>query len=111
MTALAQGCCEDHHRAIRRKVIANLAELEQHAQLSQQFRAVASHLQQHWYAIDSAAEPGAGDEGLAAVEEAAGRGSVIEGRKRETRRASVRCIGGSTDLVARARFELATFGL
>ncbi|HSW25229.1 MAG TPA: hypothetical protein VLJ62_20880, partial [Burkholderiaceae bacterium] len=31
MTALAQGCCDEHRRAIRRKVIANLAELEQHA--------------------------------------------------------------------------------
>lgn len=58
MTALVQqGCCEEHRRAIRRKVIANLAELEQHADLSQQFRAVASHLQQHWYALDRGPTP------------------------------------------------------
>lgn len=58
MTALVQGCCEEHRPAIRRKVIANLAELEQHQQLSQQFRSMASHLQQHWYALDSGTTSG-----------------------------------------------------
>jgi hypothetical protein len=38
-------------------VIANLAELEQHEHLSGQFRAVAFHLQQHWYRLDD--EPSA----------------------------------------------------
>lgn len=57
MTALVQGCCDAHRPAIRRKVIANLAELEQHAALSQQFRAMASHLQQHWYALEKGAAP------------------------------------------------------
>lgn len=57
MTALVQGCCEEHRLAIRRKVIANLAELEQQEHLSDQFRAVASHLQQHWRRLDS--EPSA----------------------------------------------------
>lgn len=52
MTALVQGICEEHRRAIRHKVISNLAELEQHSQLSEPFRAMASHLQQHWYAMD-----------------------------------------------------------
>lgn len=37
MTAMVQGCCEEHRRAIRRKVIANLAELERHEHLSDQF--------------------------------------------------------------------------
>lgn len=53
MTAMAQGCCEEHRRAIRLKVIANLAELEQHENVSGQFRAVASHLQKHWYRLDN----------------------------------------------------------
>lgn len=57
MTAMAQGCCNDHRRAIRQKVLANLVELEQNEQLSEQFRAVASHLQQHWFALG--AEPAA----------------------------------------------------
>lgn len=57
MTAVAQGCCNDHRQAIRRKVIANLAELEQNEQLSEQFRAVASHLQQHWFALGDAQAP------------------------------------------------------
>lgn len=57
MTALVQGCCDAHRPAIRRKVIANLAELEQHQALSQQFRAMASHLQQHWYALDRGTSP------------------------------------------------------
>lgn len=57
MTALVQGCCEEHRRGIRRKVIANLAELERHTALSQEFRAVASHLQQHWFALEDGAAP------------------------------------------------------
>lgn len=57
MTALVQGCCEQHRPAIRRKVIANLAELERHAALSPQFRAVASHLQQHWFALETGEAP------------------------------------------------------
>lgn len=57
MTALVQGCCEEHRRALRIKVIANLVELEHHANLSQQFRAVASHLQQHWHALDRGPTP------------------------------------------------------
>ena len=52
MTALVYSCCEQHRQALRQKVIANLVELERHAQLSQQFRAVASHLQQQWCALD-----------------------------------------------------------
>jgi hypothetical protein len=61
MTAMAQGCCADHRRAIRQKVIENLAELEQNAQLSDQFRAVASHLQQHWYALGAEHRPQGGE--------------------------------------------------
>ncbi|HZY16880.1 MAG TPA: hypothetical protein VFE82_00280 [Ramlibacter sp.] len=62
MTALAQGCCDQHRRALRQKVICNLTELEQHAQLSRQFRAVASHLQQQWCALDGgSAAPAPGD--------------------------------------------------
>lgn len=57
MTALVEGCCEQHRSSIRRKVIANLAELEQHEALSQQFRAVASHLQQHWFALENGGAP------------------------------------------------------
>lgn len=57
MTGLIQGCCEEHRPMIRRKVIANLAELERHTGLSPQFRAVASHLQQHWFALDAGKAP------------------------------------------------------
>lgn len=57
MTALVQGCCEEHRPVIRRKVMSNLAELERHPALSQQFRALASHLQQHWFALDRGAAP------------------------------------------------------
>ena len=57
MTALVQGCCEEHRPVMRRKVIANLAELERHAALSQPFRAVASHLQQHWFALEAGEAP------------------------------------------------------
>lgn len=51
MTAVAQGCCDGHRQSIREKVIANLAQLEKHEQLSQQFRVVASRLAQHWHAL------------------------------------------------------------
>lgn len=57
MTALVQGCCEEQRRMLQRKVIANLAELERHTELSQQFRAVASHLQQHWFALEAGKRP------------------------------------------------------
>lgn len=57
MTALVQGCCEEHRPVIRRKVIAHLAELERHPGLSPQFRAVASHLQQHWFALEAGGAP------------------------------------------------------
>ena len=53
MTAMVQGCCHAHRQAIREKVIANLCELELRGEVSQQFRAFTSHLQQHWLAIDA----------------------------------------------------------
>jgi hypothetical protein len=51
MTAIAQGCCGEHRAAMQRKVLANLAELEQHPDVSQQFQAVTAQLQQHWAAL------------------------------------------------------------
>lgn len=58
MTAMAQEPCDDHRAMIRGKVIANLAELEQHPHVSRQFRAAVSHLQQHWYALEDGAGSG-----------------------------------------------------
>lgn len=57
MTAMAQGCCEAHGRAIREKVIANLMELGRHEGVSHQFQAVAAHLQQHWCSLGTVAKP------------------------------------------------------
>ncbi|RYF77903.1 MAG: hypothetical protein EOO29_20580 [Comamonadaceae bacterium] len=62
MTAMVQGPCSEHREAMKRKVLANLAAMERHPSLSQQFHAVAQHLQQHWQSLASTA-PGTRDPG------------------------------------------------
>jgi hypothetical protein len=64
MTAMVQGPCAEHREMMKSKVLANLAEMERHPSLSQQFHAVVSHLQQHWHGLaDAGREPAPRDPG------------------------------------------------